>query len=192
MDIDLSTPHSSLLAGLIEALLFAASSSVTINQLASVLDINPSEVEKALQELETSYKNSNPPRFLRLQKFQNRYQLTTAAEVAPLIEQFFGLEYTSRLSQAGLETLAVIAYRQPITRPQIDAIRGVNSDGVLKTLLNKGLIQEVGRAEAPGRPILYSVTTEFLQYFGLNSLDELPPWEDNETQTPTENENPST
>jgi segregation and condensation protein B len=192
MDIDLSTPHSSLLAGLIEALLFASSSSVSINQLASVLDIHPSEVETALQELEASYKNSNPPRFLRLQKFQNRYQLTTAAEVAPLIEQFFGLEYTSRLSQAGLETLAVIAYRQPITRPQIDAIRGVNSDGVLKTLLSKGLIQEVGRAEAPGRPILYSVTTEFLQYFGLNSLDELPPWEDNETQTQSENEDPST
>lgn len=192
MDIDLSTPHSSFLAGLIEALLFASSSSVSINQLASVLDIHPSEVETALQELEAFYKNSNPPRFLRLQKFQNRYQLTTAAEVAPLIEQFFGLEYTSRLSQAGLETLAVIAYRQPITRPQIDAIRGVNSDGVLKTLLSKGLIQEVGRAEAPGRPILYSVTTEFLQYFGLNSLDELPPWEDNEPQTQSENEDPST
>ena len=85
------------------------------------------------------------------------------------------MEATSRLSRAGLEALAIIAYQQPVTRPQIDAIRGVNSDGVLKSLLSKGLIQEVGRAEAPGRPILYSTTPEFLQYFGLNSLEELPP-----------------
>jgi len=77
-----------------------------------------------------------------------------------------------------LEALAIIAYKQPVTRPQIDSIRGVNSDGVLKNLLNKGLIQEIGRAEAPGRPILYSSTSEFLQYFGLNSIDELPPLED--------------
>jgi segregation and condensation protein B len=73
-----------------------------------------------------------------------------------------------------LEALAIVVYRQPVTRPQIDAIRGVNSDAVIRTLLSRGLIQEVGRADAPGRPILYSTTTEFLQYFGLNSLDELP------------------
>jgi segregation and condensation protein B len=91
------------------------------------------------------------------------------------VERFLGLEASSRLSRAALETLAIILYRQPVTRPQIDAVRGVNSDGVLKSLLLKGLAQEVGRAEAPGRPILYSATPECLQYFGLSSLSELPP-----------------
>jgi segregation and condensation protein B len=79
------------------------------------------------------------------------------------------------LSRAALEALAIVAYEEPATRPQIDAIRGVNSDGVLKSLLGKGLIQEVGRADSPGRPILYSVTSEFLQFFGLSSLADLPP-----------------
>jgi segregation and condensation protein B len=86
------------------------------------------------------------------------------------------------LSAAALEALAIIAYQEPATRPQVDAIRGVNSDGVLKSLLGKGLIQEVGRAEAPGRPILYSTTAEFLQHFGMNSRDELPPLEEPELE----------
>ena len=85
------------------------------------------------------------------------------------------MEASSRLSRAALETLAIILYRQPVTRPQIEAVRGVNSDGVMKSLLIKGLIQEVGRAEAPGRPILYSATSEVLQHFGFSSLSELPP-----------------
>ena len=88
---------------------------------------------------------------------------------------FLGLEASSRLSRAALETLAIIAYQQPVIRPEIDAVRGVSSDGVLKSLLSKGLIQEVGRAERPGRPIIYTTTSDFLQYFGLNSLEELPP-----------------
>jgi segregation and condensation protein B len=91
------------------------------------------------------------------------------------IEKFLGLEATSKLSRAALETLAIIAYQQPVTRPEIDAVRGVSSDGVLKSLLSKGMIQEVGRAERPGRPILYTTTSDFLQHFGLNSLEELPP-----------------
>jgi segregation and condensation protein B len=104
--------------------------------------------------------------------------LTTAPQAAHAIERFLGLDTSSHLSRAALEALAIIVYRQPITRPQIDSIRGVNSDGVLKNLLHKGLIQEVGRAEAPGRPILYSTTSEFLQYFGINSLEEIPPLPD--------------
>jgi segregation and condensation protein B len=100
--------------------------------------------------------------------------MTTAPEAAPLIERFLGLEASSRLSRAAMETLAIIAYQQPTTRPEIDSIRGVNSDGVLKSLLSKGLIQEAGRAERPGRPILYVSTPDFLQHFGLRSLLELP------------------
>ena len=102
-------------------------------------------------------------------------QLTTAAEIALLVECFLGLEVITRLSRAAVEALAIVAYRQPVTRPQVDAIRGVNSDGVMRSLLNKGLVQEVGRAEGPGRPFLYATTPEFLQHFGLSGLDELPP-----------------
>jgi segregation and condensation protein B len=110
-----------------------------------------------------------------MQWHAGKVQLTSAPETAPIVERFLGLEATSRLSRAALETLAIIAYQQPVTRPEIDAIRGVNSDGVLKSLLSKGLIQEAGRAERAGRPILYQTTSDFLGYFGLSSLNELPP-----------------
>ena len=106
-------------------------------------------------------------RGLRLQKEKGKFQLTTAPEYAGIVEKYLGLEIYSSLSQAALETLAIIAYKQPITRPGIDEIRGVNSDGVLRTLANKGLIEEAGRFEGPGRPILYQTTNEFMQYFGI-------------------------
>jgi len=162
------------LSARLEALLFAAPSSVTLAQLAAALEIPLPEVEKGLAELQERYSQGG----LRLQRHQGRVQLTTAPEAAQLVERFLGLDATSRLSRAALETLAMIAYQQPVTRPAIDAVRGVNSDGVLKSLLNKGLIQETGRAERPGRPILYSTTPDFLQHFGLNSLEELPPLQD--------------
>ena len=111
---------------------------------------------------------------MRLQRSGNRVQLVTAPELAPSVERFLGLEARARLSRAALETLAIIAYRQPITRPKIESIRGVGSDSVLRTLLSVGLIEEVGRAPTVGRPILYSTTFEFLQHFGLRSLEELP------------------
>lgn len=161
------------LAAAIEAILFAASGPVSPTQLASVLAQPAEEIEAALKALESSYET----RGLRLQKHAGRVQLTTAPELASLVEKFLGLEATSRLSRAGLETLAIIAYQQPITRPQLDDIRGVNSDGVLKSLLGKGLVQELGRAETPGRPVLFGITADFLQHFGLNSADELPPFD---------------
>lgn len=163
--------------GKLEALLFAAPSSVTAGQLASVLEIPVSEVERSLKELQENYRSQGNSG-LRLQKHRERYQLTTAPETAELVERLLGLGESSRLTRAALEALAIVAYQQPITRPHIDAIRGVSSDGVLKSLLSKGIIQEVGRAEGPGRPILYATSTEFLQYFGLSSLDELPPLQD--------------
>ncbi len=163
-------PELPLLARL-EALLFAAPGPVSAQQLAAALDIPTREVKQALD----AYAESLQGRGLRLQRHQQRVQLTTAPEAAPWVERLLGLEATSRLSQAALEALAIIAYQQPVTRPQVNAIRGVNSDGVMRSLLSKGLIEEVGRAEGPGRPILYGTTTDFLQHFGLNSLDELPP-----------------
>jgi len=169
-------PELSLSARL-EALLFVAPGPVTITQLADALQVSPRKVENGLDELNNYYVDQGARRGLRLQRHLGTIQLTTAPETSDLIESFLELEIKSRLSQAALEVLAIIAYRRPVTRPQIDSIRGVNSDSALKSLLSKGLIQEVGRSSAPGRPILYSVTSEFLQYFGLNSLEELPPLE---------------
>ena len=170
---DNSSPSLLGLSVQLEALLFAAAGPVTPAQLATVLDAPLREVEKGLANLETDYAQ----RGIRLQRHQNQLQLTTAPEAAPLIERLLGLETSTRLSRAALDTLAIIAYQQPVTRPQVDAIRGVNSDAVIKSLLHGGLIQELGRTEGPGHPILYGTTAAFLQHFGLNSLSELPPLE---------------
>ncbi len=159
------------LSSALEALLFVSAESVAPSQLAAALEVSIAEVEAGLDELAAALRT----RGLRLQRHAGRVQLTTLPEAAELVERFLGLETTSHLSRAALETLAIIAYQQPVTRPQVDAVRGVNSDGVMKSLLGKGLIQEFGRTEGPGRPILYCTTPDFLQHFGLSSLNELPP-----------------
>jgi len=164
------------LAALVESMLFVASGPIPISRLAKALETTQTAVKSLLRELGKDYET----RGIRLQWTGNNVQLTTAPAAAMLIERFLGLELTTRLSQAALEVLAIIAYMQPITRPQVDQIRGVNSDGSLRTLLSKGLIEEVGRMDTPGRPILYGSTPEFLQHFGLTILDELPPLEDEE------------
>ncbi len=155
----------------LEALLFVSVEPVPPSQLAAALDISTAAVEAGLEQMEGELQS----RGLRVQRHNGKVQLTTAPEMAEAIDRFLGLEATSHLSRAALETLAIAAYQQPVTRPQIEAIRGVSSDGVMKSLLGKGLIQEVGRAEGPGRPILYGTTPDFLQHFGINSLSELPP-----------------
>jgi len=159
------------LAAKIEAMLFVSAEPVPVTQLATALDVTASVVERGLKELDDSLKT----RGLRLQRNAGRVQLTTAPEVAQLVELFLGLEAITHLSRAALETLAIIAYQQPCTRPQVDSIRGVNSDAMLKSLLSKGLVEESGRTDGPGRPILYSTTPEFLQHFGLDKITELPP-----------------
>jgi len=168
----------------LEAMLFVAPEPVTTGQLATALDVAPSVIERGLNELDASLAT----RGLRLQRNAGRVQLTTAPQLAELIERFLGLEATTHLSRAALETLAIIAYQQPVTRPQIDSIRGVNSDSMLKSLLHKGLIVESGRSDGPGRPFLYSTTPEFLQHFGLSSVLEMPPLAkpDEEGDTPDE------
>ena len=159
------------LTALVEALLFVSPEPISANQIGTLLDVTPRVVKNAFDELDALYSG----RGIRLQYHNGKVQFTSAPEAASVIENLLELETTSKLSQAALETLSIVAYQQPITRPQIDAIRGVNSDGVLRTLLSKGLIDDIGRAEGPGRPILYSTTTDFLKYFGLASYDELPP-----------------
>jgi len=155
----------------VESLLFVADGPVSVGRLAAALEAPPGQIERAVSDLEAAYAG----RGLRLQRMGSRLQLVTAPENAPDVQRFLGLEARTRLSQAALETVAIIAYRQPITRPEIESIRGVGSDSVLRTLLSVGLIEEVGRAPTVGRPILYGTTFEFLQHFGLRSLDELPP-----------------
>jgi segregation and condensation protein B len=155
---------------LVESLLFVADEAVQVDHLATTLEIEPEQVEEALGALSEQYQN----RGLRLQRRGKRVQLVTAPEAAAYVQRFLGLELTGRLSPAALETLAIIVYRQPVTRAQIEDIRGVNSDSVLRTLLNRGLVEEQGRLDQVGRPIIYGTTFEFLQQFGLTSLDELP------------------
>ena len=159
------------LAARVEALLFASPTPVSIPQLASALDATPRIIQKAVETLGEELNQ----RGLRIQKHRSLMQLTTAPELAKDIERFLQLESTSRLTTAALEVISIIAYQQPVTRPQIDSVRGVNSDSVLRTLLRYGLIEETGRSESPGRPILYATTAEFLQHFGIESLDQLPP-----------------
>jgi segregation and condensation protein B len=164
-----STQHLNLEAS-IEALLFVSPNPISSKQIAGVLGVTPRVVEKALKSMEENFKK----RGIRVQKSREGYKFTTAPEAAAIIETYLNLETTSKLTQAALETLAIIAYQQPVTRPMIDSVRGVNSDSVIKNLLSKGLIEEAGRSESPGRPILYTTSPEFLQYFGLSSLKDLP------------------
>lgn len=155
----------------LESLLFVASDPVSVYRLAQALDVTPTAVKNSLALLEEQLTT----RGIRLQWVDNGVQFITAPEHSTAVETFLGLEVLpARLSPAALEVLAIIAYMQPITRPQIDEIRGVNSDGALRTLLSKGLLEEVGRLDSPGRPILYGTTPEFMQLFGLTNLDHLP------------------
>lgn len=151
-------------------MLFVAEEPVSTHRLAQALETTPERVERALEALAAHYES----RGVRLQHCDGGVQLTTAPEAASHVERFLGLESRVHVSQAALEALAIVAYRQPITRPEVEAIRGVGSDSVLRTLLNAGLVDRVGRADAVGRPFLYGTTPEFLQHFGLQSLEELP------------------
>ena len=161
---------------LLESMLFVASGPVPLHRLATALETTTATIHTLLNDLSGQYQK----RGLRLQWSGNEVQLTTAPEASSVIERFLGLEVTTRLSQAALEVLAIVAYLQPITRPQVDQIRGVNSDASLRTLLSKGLIEENGRLDTPGRPILYGTAPEFLQHFGLSAIADLPPLTDEE------------
>ncbi len=167
----LETPAQLSLAAQIESLLYAAGEPATLNALAAALDATPGEIEAALEELAAQYQ----ARGIRLQRLGNRVRLVTAPEMGERIQKFLGLEEVNRLSQAALETLAIIAYNQPITKPQLEAIRGVNCDGVINTLLARSLVQELGRADTVGHPMRYGVSFDFLSYFGLRGVHELPP-----------------
>lgn len=154
------------------ALLFVSSGPVPIDTIAQHLDCQPAEAATVLDALEEDLDRLG----LALQRLDERQvQIITAPRFAPVVQRFLGLERTVRLSQAALETLAIIAYRQPVTRAELDAVRGVDSSGVLQTLIARGLVEPAGRLATVGNPIQYGTTPEFLRFFGLASLNDLPP-----------------
>ncbi|MBM4435099.1 MAG: SMC-Scp complex subunit ScpB [Chloroflexi bacterium] len=157
------------LANRVEAILFVAEKPVGRAELARTAGATPRQLDGALAELAAGYEGSG----LRLQHDGDEWQIVTAPEMAPVVAAYLGADRL-RLSPASLETLAVIAYRQPITRAEVEAVRGVNCDQTIYTLMSRRLIEEQGRKEAPGRPILYGTTWEFLECFGLTSLEQLP------------------
>ena len=157
---------------IVEALIFAADKPVSAAAVALAADISTEDVEEIISRLNNDYLNLG--RAFRILKVAGGYQFRTEPEYAEYIRSMYRESASSRLSLAALETLAIIAYRQPISRPEIDKIRGVNVSGVLKSLIEKKMVTVKGRAEALGRPLLYGTTEYFLRYFGLDSLDSLP------------------
>ena len=160
------------LSALLESLLFVAADPVTPTQLAQVSGCPEEEVTRALAELQWEYEEQN--RGLRLQRRADRILLVTNPAAAHVVEDFLNLEMTVKFSAPALETLAIIAYLHPVTRAQVEAVRGVDCSGVLRKLLQQGLVEEFDRLDGPGRPIRYAVTDQFMQHFGLTSLEELP------------------
>ena len=157
----------------LEAVLFASGDPISIDRLSQVFEKTPEEVEKRIKELEIKLeKNKSGFTVVRL---ENTYQLVTREEYAPYIKKAFDIKRRTPLSPASLEVLAVIAYNQPVTRAFIEQVRGVDCSGVVSTLVEKGLIEERGRLELPGRPLLYGTTKTFLRSFSLNDLSDLPP-----------------
>lgn len=167
----LPPPQQESLAAIIESLLFVAPEPVELSTLARSLGIRHTVLERALAELGERLKSGG----LRLQRSPSAVQLVTAPEWSRYVERFLGVAAEQPLSSAALETLAIIAYRQPVTRAVIETIRGVNAERALATLRARCLVDEVGRTESVGRPLLYGTTMQFLEHFGLESLGALPP-----------------
>ncbi len=157
---------------IIEALLFVAGEPITINNIARTTEIQESEIRELMQELISEYRERNSG--ILIMEIAEGYQMLTNPEYGIWVKRFKNISHSNRLSQAALETLSIIAYKQPITKLEIDQLRGVNSDGAIKSLYEKRLIKIVGKKESPGRPFLYGTTREFLQYFGLKNLTDLP------------------
>jgi segregation and condensation protein B len=162
------------LPAIIESILFVADEPVNITLLTKALRQPRDGIEAALAALEERCAEGGT----RIQRAGDTIQLVTAPEAGPYVERFLGLESRQRLSGAALEVLAVVAYKQPVTRAGVEAVRGVNSDGAVASLISRGLIEEVGKAPGPGRPALFGTTLKFLQHFGLKNPADLPPLPD--------------
>ena len=161
--------HKAVLEGL---LFVVGEDGLTLEQIEDVLEINEEEAKNLIMELKKDYEDES--RGLRIDFLGNRFKITTKFEHKEYYQKLIENPETNFLSQAALETLAIIAYNEPITRIQVDAIRGVGSTSIIRKLVAKGFIKESGRSDIPGRPILYETTHEFLDYFGLSSIEDLP------------------
>ncbi len=157
---------------IIEALLFVSEKPLLIEQIRRVIDdLDSAGIREILEQLKAEYSNSN--RGMRIIEVAGGFQMVTASELNSFLKKYYQ-KAPERLSRPTLETLSIIAYKQPITRMEIESIRGVDVSGIVKNLINKGLLRTAGRKKAPGRPIVYITTRQFLEYFGLRSLEELP------------------
>lgn len=157
----------------LESLMFAWGEPLNINEISKILNMPISGVTSVLNEMISEF-NDNESRGLIIQKFGNSYQLTTKKENYEYIQSLLQSTVNKSLSTAAMETLSIIAYKQPVTKVEIELIRGVKCSQVVKGLMDKGLIKEMGRLDKPGRPTIYATTDEFLRHFGLSSIDELP------------------
>lgn len=154
----------------VEGLIFASESPLTASEIASIMELDAALVESLVEDIRSSYEDSA----LTIRKVGGGYQFVTKAELAPWIEKLGRPVISAPLTAASTETLAIIAYQQPVTKVEIEQIRGVRSDSAINSLLERELIKELGRKEGPGRPILYGVSDKFFTHFGLTSLEELP------------------
>ncbi len=169
--------EKSQIKNIIEAMLFVSDKPLFLSEIKNVLEgPEANEIKDVIAELAGEYEKQTSA--LRIKEIAGGYQIVTDPVLAPWLKKLYKTAGADRLSGPSLETLAIIAYKQPASKPEIEAIRGVNVDGVLKTLVEKNLVKIMGRRETVGRPIIYGTTQEFLQYFGLNSLEELPKLEE--------------
>jgi segregation and condensation protein B len=174
------------LKGAIESLIFISEGPITIEEVQNILEgLDLETIKTAIEELKNEYEQRGSG--IKIMEVAGGYQMSTSPNYANFIKKFYKMKHAEKLSLPALETLSIIAYKQPVTRLEIELIRGVNVDGVMKNLLEKGLVRIVGRKEVIGRPFVYGTTRNFLEYFGLNSLEELPAIE-NFVQTLSEKE----
>jgi segregation and condensation protein B len=164
------------LKNIIECLLYVSAKPVSVKKFADVLETGVKEIEQIVIELQKDYETANKSIFI--QNVAGGWRMATKQKYGEWVKKLFSREMTHRLSNAALEALAIIAYRQPVTIQEIEVIRGVSTGGVLRGLLEKGLIKIAGRKEAIGRPVLYRTTDKFLEYFGLESISDIPPLEE--------------
>ena len=158
---------------IVEVLIFASDTPISVKQIIEVVDhAKPKEIESVIETLNMEYRESG--RSFSVVQVAGGYQMVSRESYSQWIRKLFHKKIKTRLSQAALETLSVVAFKQPVSKPEIEAVRGVNCEGVIHTLLERKLINLAGRGEGPGRPLLYKTTAEFLRYFGINDISDLP------------------
>ena len=168
------------LKAVIEALLFASDKPLPLERMRNALDnMDAAQIRGILEELKNDYEKSE--RGVRIAEIAGGFQIITAPSFAPFLKKLYKDRHADKLSKPALETLAIIAYKQPVTKLEVESLRSVNVDGVFYSLMDKGLIRVAGRKKAPGRPKVYGTTAQFLEYFGLKSLEELPKIENFQT-----------